>query len=783
MIGQTVGHYRLEEQLGAGGMGEVYRAHDTRLERDVALKVLPPGKSEDPAARKRFRQEALALSRFNHPNIATIHDYDSAGGIDFLVMELVRGTALSRQIASGPLSEKEVLTIGAQIAEGLAAAHQHGVLHRDLKPANLAMTPEGRLKILDFGLALLLRTTDSTPTVLHEDGTAGTLAYMAPEQINGAETDERADIYSTGAVLYELATGRRPFDASAPGRLIQEILNQAPPPPSSINKAISPELDRVILKALDKDPKLRYQAANELLVDLKRLLGSAVPATDRTVRKPGLPFVIGAAVAATLVIVAALSVINRRGAAFGSQPQHSIAVLQFQNGSGNPDDDPLAYSMSLELVQQLFKSSALRVTNASSSFALKPGIPLPEIVRRLTVEKVVEGSVQRNGERVLVSVKLLDGETGQQMWGESYDRPANDVSLAVTIAGAIFDQLDIKLSALEKQRLVVDAPQDRRVEARDLYLQGRYYGQLRPPQPSKAKEMFEKAIAVDPTYAAPMVMLAMNFVSQGMFTQTTPPMQFYPKAKELALKALQLEQNDAPTLSVAHTVLAMTKLHHEWDWNGAEREFKRAIELNPSTGTGHHWYAHLLLTQDRIEESLAQSERAAEIDPLNVMLTSCVGWHCLYARRYDQAIARSLQAVEMDPSHFSAHYYVGRAYHQQGRVPEAIASFEQAVELSKGAPPVLAALGYAYASAGRNREAEEVLATLTRRSQDRYIPAYDFAVVHAGLGDAEKVFDWLEKAYLERSSWLVHVKWDERFARYRSDPRFAHLLRRIGLPV
>lgn len=357
------------------------------------------------------------------------------------------------------------------------------------------------------------------------------------------------------------------------------------------------------------------------------------------------------------------------------------------------------------------------------------------------------------------------------------------MSLPVTIARAIFDRLDVKLTPLEKQRLVPSTPNERRVQAHDLHLKGRYYQSVRPPQGAKAKQSFEKSLAVDPTYAPPYAMLAMQQVSQGMFSQTTPPMQFYPKAKELALKTLQLEQNDPQHMSIAHTVLAMTKLHHEWDWAGAEREFKAAIELNPSTGAGHHWYAHLLLTLDRVEESVAQSERAAELDPFNVMLASCVGWHCLYARQFDQAVIRSQRAVEMDPSQFAAHYYLGRAYHQQGRLPEAIASFQQAAELAKGAPPVLAALGYAFATAGQKREAEEVLAALTKRSADRYIPAYDFAVVHAGLGDREQVFQWLEKAYLERSSWLVHVKWDERFAAYRSDPRFAHLLRRIGVPV
>ena len=275
----------------------------------------------------------------------------------------------------------------------------------------------------------------------------------------------------------------------------------------------------------------------------------------------------------------------------------------------------------------------------------------------------------------------------------------------------------------------------------------------------------------------------MSYVMKGMFRQTTLPMQFYPKAKELALKVIQIEQNDTTALGTAHAVLGMTKLHHEWDWQGAEQEFKKAIELNPSSAAAHHWYAHLLLTLDRMDESLAESEKAAELDPLSVTWASCVGWHCLYARRYDRAVSRSLEAVEMDPSQFSGHYYLGRAYQQRGHLQEAIASFEQAVELSKGVPAAMSGLAYAYASAGRKRVAEEILTKLTKRSAERYIPAYDFAVVYAGLGDREKVFEWLEKAYLERSSWLVHVKWDERFERYRSDPRFTHLLKRIGVPV
>ncbi|HEY8133640.1 MAG TPA: protein kinase, partial [Thermoanaerobaculia bacterium] len=625
MIGQTLGHYRVDEHLGAGGMGEVYKARDTRLERDVALKVLPPAKSGEPTARRRFRQEALALSRFNHPNIATIHDYDSSHGTDFLVMELVGGTP-----PVGPLSEQEVLTIGVQIAEGLAAAHGHGVLHRDLKPANLAITPDGRLKILDFGLALLVRTTESSPTMLHEHGTAGTLAYMAPEQIDGAESDERADIYAAGAILYELATGRRPFDAPSTARLMHSILNDVPQPASRINPAISSALDALILKALSKDPKQRQQSATELLLDLKRLSSSATDRLPQPLirkRRQAIPIVAAAAVIA--VIATALIVIQRRGMiTFGARPQDSIAVLRFENASGNPDDDVLTHAMSTEIILGLMKCSSLHVASGSSSFLVKRGTAIPDVARQLHVRKIVDGSVQRNGEGALVAVRLLDGNTGQEIWSHSYERAPDDLAVPVTIARAIFDHLDVRLTSAERQRLVPEPPQARRVKAHEAYLKARYLWLSRPPQLAKAKEVDEQAIAIDPTYAPPYVLLGQWYVMQGMFSQKIPPMQFYPKAKELAMKALQIDQNDMTAVaSGAHGVLAMTKLHHEWDWNGAEQEFKKAIELNPSSAVAHHWYAHLLLTLDRIDESVVESEKAAELDPLNVTWASCVGWH------------------------------------------------------------------------------------------------------------------------------------------------------------
>jgi TolB-like protein/tetratricopeptide (TPR) repeat protein len=784
MLGKTLGHYRIEEQIGAGGMGVVYRGFDLRLERDVAIKILPPGSLADETARRRFKKEALALSRLNHPNIATIHDFDSDLGVDFLVMELIVGGNLNLRIERGPLAEKEVLRIGVQLAQGLAAAHGQGVLHRDLKPGNLLLTSDGRLKILDFGLARLLQPVETNvATATRDHLVAGTLPYMAPEQFERDHVDERGDIYAAGAVLYELSTGRPMFSGGNTGRLVHAILNESPPPPTSLNARLSPGLETIILKSVDKDPDRRYQSARELLVDLERLSTPSVASVPagRTRGRRFRTAEVSAATAVLLILVAlGLNIGGLRDRLTGATPRvESLAVLPFANISGDAQQDYFGDGLTYELILRLGRISGLRVISRNSIVRYKASKkPLAQIARELHVDKIIQGSATRSGSRARVSVQLVDARADRQLWSQTYERELRDVlPLQSEISRAIADEVGVRVTRQDAARLNIMPPVN--PVAYETYLKGSYYQNSRPPDPAKAKEYLERAIQLDPKNPAAYASLANIYLTGAFFRESRPPMELFPKAKELALKAIQIDDS----LAGPHVILGIVKLHHEWDWSGAEREFKRAMELNPSWPGAYHWYAHYLMFTDRLDESVAYSRRAAELDPVNSDWAACVGWHCLFARRYDLAVAQSLKAMEIDPTSFSARVYLGRAYEQQGKFEEAIAEFENALPGSASAPAVLAALGHAYAAAGKPDQARKILKMLEEKSKDHYVSAYNFAVVYAGLGDRDRAFEWLDKAFLERSTWLIHVKWDERFSGLREDQRFGRLLKRIGLPT
>jgi serine/threonine-protein kinase len=778
MIGSQLGRYRVEEKLGAGGMGVVYRAYDSRLQRDVALKVLPERSVTDDATRKRFRREALALSRLNHPNIATVHDFDSDGSVDFLVMELIPGA--SPAPARSGLAEADVLKLGLQLAHGLAAAHSAGVLHRDLKPANLKVTPDGRLKILDFGLAQLqqpISTAADTETAPLENAAVGTLPYMAPEQVEGGQVDERSDVYGAGAVLYELLTGSRPFDAGSL-RVVHSILHEDPPPPRSLNDAISTGAEQVVLKAMDKNPERRYQSAKELAVDLGRLIGSSESARAHTLpspRRKGRGIMLALAAVAILAAVVISLKSPRMPQVFGGTRTEAIAILPLQNASGDEAQDYLVDGVTRGLINKLLRISALRVTNGSSVWQYKEKPKALEIIgSELGVGKVVRGSVTPEGERLRVELALVSVAGGERVWSETYT--ASRRELLATLADAAKDvavAAGVRVTA-QDEKLLNDKPVD--PAAQEAHLRGVYAAM--DGKGAEAKTYFESAIKADPTFAQPWAAMASQYVQTGWFAQTLPPMQAYPKAKEFALKAIALDE----TLAEPHVALAAIKLHHEWDWDGAEAEFKRAIELAPSSAGAHHIYAHHLLAMGRLDESVRETRTASELDPLNPQFASCVGWHCLFARQYDEAIAQCTKVVRDKRAVALTYYYLGRVYARQGKLDEAIAALQTAVEKSGGQNPMLATLGYALGRAGKRDEAMQVIEKLQERAETRYVSAMDLAVVYAGLNDREKVFEWLDRAFLERSTWLVHIAWDDRFADFHSDPRFFALLRRIGLP-
>jgi len=787
VIGQTLGHYRVREQIGAGGMGLVFRAHDERLDRDVALKVLPPGTITDENARRRFHKEALTLSKLNHPNIETVFDFDSQEGVDFLVMELISGATLDEKLKAAALPEKEVIRLGMQLAEGLTAAHAEGVIHRDLKPGNLRLTPDGRLKILDFGLAKLLGPVSDaavTQSLSQTRGAVGTLPYMAPEQLRSEPADTRSDVWAAGAVLYEMATGKRPFAQSSAPMLTDAILRQATVPPRALNPNLSPELERILSKALEKDPEHRYQSAKELGADLRRLAVSqtAAPLLAVAPERKGLPragMVAAASVVALLAVVLGTLVLLRQRPAPGGGPPRieSLAVLPLENLSRDPEQEYFADGMTEELTTSLAQVSALRVISRTSVMRYKgTKKPLPEIARELNVDAVVEGSVLRWGNRVRITAQLIDARADRHLWSQSYERDLHDVlALQDEVARAIAAAIKIKLTPQEELHLT--SARSVNPEAYELYLKGRYHWNKRTEEElKKGIEYFQEAIEKDPNYAQAYSGLADAYIVLNLRGYTSPK-ETNASAKSAATKALAIDS----TLAEAHTSLARV-LANNWDWPAADVEFKRAIELNPGYLEAHHAYSHYLIAMGRTAESLTESKRALQLAPLDTTMGEHLGWHYLMAREVDQSIDANRKVLDLDPNTTLAHYILGQAYEEKSMYTEAIAEFQRAVTLSNGAPETLMGLGHAYAVAGKKGEALKIRGQLVALSKQRYVSPVYMALICTGLGEKDQAFTWLNKAYEERSAMLIYLKLEPRLDPLRSDPRFADLLRRVGLP-
>jgi serine/threonine-protein kinase len=753
----------------------------------VALKVLPAGTLADEAARKRFGNEAVALSKLTHPNIAIVYDFDTHDGVDFLVMEYLPGETLDARLAAGPLPETNVARLGMQIAEGLASAHAKGVIHRDLKPGNLRVTPEGHLKILDFGLAKLLPRVgekSQVETASNSHAVSGTLPYMAPEQLRGENVDARTDIFSLGAVLYEMATGKRPFREETSPRLIDAILHQTPVTPRAVNPRVSPDLERIVLKSLEKDPALRYQSATEVGVDLRRLgtpsgAAVAIPAVPPGSKWRAMGVMAALGVAAVLVLLIGLDVGGLRERLFGGASAsriESLAVLPLENLSGDPEQDYFSDGMTDALITDLSRIKTLRVISRTSTMRYKAtDKPLPEIAQELDVDAVVEGSVLRVGDRVRITAQLIEAGTDRHLLAESYERDLTDIlALQGEVARAIAEKIRIALTPQDTARFSNRRQVDQ--EAHETYLKGRLYLNEQTDEGYwKAIDYFNQAIARDPGYAPAYAGLADSYSSLGW--SALPPHEAFPKAKAAVFKALEIDD----TLSEAHASLGYIRTFYDWDWSAAERDFKRAIELNPNSVDAHVFYHWCLRVQGRLAESQAEIARAYELDPLSTYLMAMEDSHYT-SGQYHQAIDRLREVLDLDPTLAIGHWWLGLAYLQEAMYNEAIAAFQEALALSEASTEYLAWLGRANAMAGRRDKALQIIDELNARSKQEYIASNHFATIYIGLGDKDKAFEWLEKTYEERSGWMVWLQTAPEFDSLRSDPRFADLLRRMGFP-
>ena len=823
--GTRFGRYEIRSQLGVGGMGEVYLADDTRLNRAVALKFLPAEVASDQKRMQRFNQEAQAISALNHPNIITIYEIEQDGDVPYITTEYIEGETLRDHMARGWMHIEEALEVAIQVASALAAAHAKEIVHRDIKPENIMLREDGYVKILDFGLAKLMEKHATSPeavTQVHTDigAVIGTARYMSPEQARGMEIDGRTDIFSLGIVLYEMVAGKSPFTGVTNHEIVASILKEDPLPLVAFISDVPARLQQIICGTLKKNRDERYQTARELLDDLRALkkdlefetklahareTGASgerqkLTSTDQFARttagepmtQPTLSVMLKSSDlkrrrSITLISLAALALLVAGFAYwYFTRPAtaiDSVAVLPFMNVGGDANMEYLSDGLTESLINSLSQLPNLKVIARSSVFRYKGKEVDPQMVgRELGVRAVLTGRVVRLGENLIIQTELVDVANQTRLWGENYTRKVSDIiSLQDEISREISNKLRLKLSGEERRQLAKRYTDNS--EAYQLYWKGRYYWNKRRPEDIReAIRYFQQAIEVDHNYALAYTGLADCYVLGNLLQMS--PKEAMPIAIDKTNTALSID----PSLAEAHTSLAKIKLSYEWDWEGAEAEFKKALALKPGYATAHQWFGVYLSEVGRHDESLDHRKRALDLDPLSLSTSTGVGRAYFWARRYDEGLAHLQKTLELDPRYADTHWSLGLNYEGKRMYTEAIAAFQRAISLSKtaefpeGKPEMIAALGHAFAASGRRNEALKIIEQLQELiDRQSYVSPYSIALIHTGLEEKDQAFEWLDRAYRERDESFIHLKVDPRLDTLRTDPRLTERLRLINL--
>jgi serine/threonine-protein kinase len=803
---ETIARYRVGRLIGAGGMGEVYLAEDEVLRRKVALKLLPARFTQDQERVRRFQREARAVSALNHPNILTIYEIGHADSIHYIATEYIEGETLRERMATRRLSVGEVLEIAMEVAGALAAAHDAGIIHRDIKPENIMLRPDGYVKVLDFGLAKL---ADDVIKDSNSGAVMGTLIYISPEQARGLQPDARSDLYSLGAVIYEMLTGVPPVRGDNFLDLAIAIANERARPPSESTPHIPPELDRIVLKALEKEREQRYPSARQLISDLRAMRQelefenklmtrdgrtSGAVLDEHPTARMSFPTQLSSSsgkimklrrvmrnarvtTAAMIGAVALLAVIGFAVVKNGILADRigTVAVMPFANVSRDPNVEYLSDGISDSVIDSLSQLPQLHVIARSTVFRYKgKNIDPLAVGRELKVRGVVTGELTQRGDRVLVRARLTDTKKGTQIWGEQYDRKVADVlSLQQELAQEISTQLRSRLTGEEKKLLAKGTSED--AEAFQLYLKGRYFSSKYNDEEAirRGIDHFNQAIERDPTYA-----LAYTGIADAYFNLSNlhmPPREAMPRVREAAQRALALDDS----LAAAHTSMALALVWYDWNFIKGEHEFQRAIELNPNDVDAHRYYGDYLAAMGRFDQSISEKRRAEQLDPLSLICSWDVGRALYYAGRFDEAIAQAKRTQELDRNFPYVYYLQAQIAFRRNQMPEALAQIKRALDLGGPNTLLIATWAYMNARAGNRDEALKAMDDLRQRSSKYVLPLF-LARIHTALGENDQAFDYLERVYADRSESIVWLKVDPSFEPLHKDPRFVALLKKVG---